>query len=265
MIFVLLEFLAFYVLVKKNDFQRSRYFNTSVALMAKSYSVTSSVDDYFGLKPINDLLATENVNLLNKIDSLQSHLDRLTNDSIVLPVQRGFMTYIGAKVIYNSVYHIQNYIIIDKGSDDGVQPDMGVMSANGVVGVVQRTSKHYAVVLPIINPDMKISAKIKSNNQLGSIGWDGESPTYAIMDEIPRHVKPVSGDSIVTSGYSAIFPEGLFIGNINKAESDPNDPFCRIKIDLAVDFQSLNYVVVTAYDNKEELFDLYKSVGIDEK
>jgi rod shape-determining protein MreC len=147
--------------------------------------------------------------------------------------------YLSAKVVFNSVYDLQNYIIIDKGSAHGVEEDMGVFAPQGVVGVVQRVSKNYAVVLPIINPEQVISAKIKGNNQLGSVKWDGKSPLKAKLYEIPSHVNVVAGDTVVTSGFSAIFPEGVMIGVVDKAAHVENTMYCDVDINLAVDFQSL--------------------------
>jgi rod shape-determining protein MreC len=164
-------------------------------------------------------------------------------------------------VVFNSVYDLQNYIIIDKGSVHGVEEDMGVFAPQGVVGVVQRVSKNYAVVLPIINPEQVISAKIKGNNQLGSVKWDGKSPLKAKLYEIPSHVNVVAGDTVVTSGFSAIFPEGVMIGVVDKAAHVENTMYCDVDINLAVDFQSLSYVTVAVFENKNELLNLQKSLG----
>ena len=138
---------------------------------------------------------------------------------------------------------------------------MGVFTPQGVVGVVQRVSKNYAVVLPIINPEQVISAKIKGNNQLGSVKWNGKTPLKAKLYEIPNHVNVVAGDSIVTSGFSAIFPEGIMIGVVDKATNVENTMYCDIDVALTVDFQSLSYVTVAAFTNKNELLNLQKSLG----
>ncbi len=267
-LFVVLEALGFVMLVNKNDFQRSRFFNYTVTTMAQCHKASAAVSGYFGLREVNDVLAEKNAVLLNRIADLESKLSKMTNDSLVAYglSEEDHITYIPAKVIYNSVYKIQNYIIIDKGSLDGIESDMGVIAPQGVVGVVQRTSDHFAVVLPLINPDSRVSAKIKRDSQLGSIVWEGNDVSHVRMEEIPRHVNPVLGDSIITSGYSAIFPAGYLIGTIDYAFGDDNDAFCRIDVDLAVDFQSVDYVVVTAMNNKSEFLELKESVtGDDEK
>jgi rod shape-determining protein MreC len=151
---------------------------------------------------------------------------------------------------------LQNYIIIDKGSAHGVEEDMGVFASQGVVGVVQRVSENYAVVLPIINLEQVISAKLKSNNQLGSVKWTGKSPLMAKLYEIPSHVNVVAGDTVVTSGFSAIFPEGIMMGVVDKASHIENTLYCDVDVRLSVDFQSLSYVTVSAFANKNELLNL---------
>jgi rod shape-determining protein MreC len=158
------------------------------------------------------------------------------------------------------VYNVQNYLIVDKGSVDGIEEDMGVFASSGVVGVVQRVSEHYAVVLPIINPDQVISAKIKRNDQIASVEWDGYSPKFAKLEGIPNHIDVQAGDSIVTSGFSAIFPKGILIGVVDKASHSEHTMFCDVDVALAVDFQSLSYITIALYRDKKELSNLQNSV-----
>lgn len=258
-VFIILEVFAFWLVVNKNDLQRSVAFRYATNMSAWVYSCTNLVTDYFGLAEANRLLSEENARLRTEMTELESKM--LINDSIWQPSGvAANVNYISAKVVYNSVYDLQNYIIIDKGSAHGLEEDMGVFASQGVVGVVQRVSENYAVVLPIINPNQVISAKIKSNEQLGGVVWNGVSPKMAKLREIPSHVNAIAGDSVVTSGFSAIFPEGVLIGVVEKASHVENTMFCDIDVSLAVDFQSLSYVTVVAYANKKELSDLQKSV-----
>ena len=260
-IFVVLEVLAFLLVVNKNDLQRSVAFRYVTTLSAWTYGITNSVTDYFGLAEANKYLSEENARLYKEIDDyrLQFTDNRLQiADSV--KAQSG-VDYLSAKVVYNSVYDVQNYIIIDKGSEHGVEVDMGVFAPQGVIGVVQRVTKNYSVVLPIINPDQVISAKIKRNGQLGSVKWNVKSPLQAKLYEIPSHVDVVAGDTVVTSGFSAIFPEGVMIGVVDKASHIENTIFCDVDIALAVDFQSLSYVTVVGFENKNELLNLQKSLG----
>lgn len=259
-IFLILEILAFLLVVNKNDLQRSVAFRYATTLSAWTYEVTNLVTDYFGLTEANKYLAEENARLYKEIADYKSKfVDSVDVQSMV--TYQSSENYLSAKVVFNSVYDLQNYIIIDKGSVHGVEEDMGVFAPQGVVGVVQRVSKNYAVVLPIINPEQVISAKIKGNNQLGSVKWDGKSPLKAKLYEIPSHVNVVAGDTVVTSGFSAIFPEGVMIGVVDKAAHVENTMYCDVDINLAVDFQSLSYVTVAVFENKNELLNLQKSLG----
>ena len=259
-IFLILEILAFLLVVNKNDLQRSVAFRYATTLSAWTYEVTNLVTDYFGLAEANKYLAEENARLYKEIADYKSKfVDSVDVQSMV--IYQSSENYLSAKVVFNSVYDLQNYIIIDKGSAHGVEEDMGVFAPQGVVGVVQRVSKNYAVVLPIINPEQVISAKIKGNNQLGSVKWDGKSPLKAKLYEIPSHVNVVAGDTVVTSGFSAIFPEGVMIGVVDKAAHVENTMYCDVDINLAVDFQSLSYVTVAVFENKNELLNLQKSLG----
>jgi rod shape-determining protein MreC len=259
-IFLILEILAFLLVVNKNDLQRSVAFRYATTLSAWTYEVTNLVTDYFGLAEANKYLAEENARLYKEIADYKSKfVDSVDVQSMV--TYQSSENYLSAKVVFNSVYDLQNYIIIDKGSVHGVEEDMGVFAPQGVVGVVQRVSKNYAVVLPIINPEQVISAKIKGNNQLGSVKWDGKSPLKAKLYEIPSHVNVVAGDTVVTSGFSAIFPEGVMIGVVDKAAHVENTMYCDVDINLAVDFQSLSYVTVAVFENKNELLNLQKSLG----
>ncbi len=251
--FLLLEVLSFMLIVNANEFQRSVFFRYATAAMANVYEVTGAVADYFGLRSVNDALAQENAELKNEIEGLREQVAYLTHDTLIMSELHQDLRYIGAKVVYNSVSQMQNYLIIDKGFGQGVEEDMGVVSADGVVGVVQRVSENYAVVIPVVNPVQRISAKIKADNQLGSLVWDGRRIGVAQMEEIPGHVKPGAGDTIVTSGYSAIFPSGIFIGTVDSVYGGESDPFCKVDVRLGVDFRSVEYVMVAVYKNRDEL------------
>ena len=146
-------------------------------------------------------------------------------------------------MVHNSVYKQYNYITIDRGEKDGVFRDMGVISESGLVGIVMATSGNYATVIPVINRDFRLSVKIQSNNYSGILRWEGDSPRYAILSEIPFHVRISEGDTIVTSGFSAIFPEGIEAGVIESFVLESGN-FYDIRIRLFTRFQSLFHVNV---------------------
>lgn len=264
-VFLILEVIALALLANRNSFQQSVVFRVGTVIAAHCYEVTAAVSGYFGLRETNKLLAEKNVSLLNRVEYLEEQISLLTKDSVNICSVDADLVYIGADVVYNSVYRLQNYIIIDKGHLQGIEEDMGVVSPQGVVGVVQRVSDNYAVVIPLINPEQRISAKIRGNGQLGSIVWNGVSSKKVMLEEVPSHVSVQKGDVIVTSGFSAIFPEGLPVGTVSNVETASDWQFSVIEVETAVDFQSLDYVVVTAYRSKPELNALHKSICGNEK
>lgn len=262
-LFILLEIISFVLMINKNDFQQSVLSRHITTFVASIYDTTSKVNSYFGLYAVNSDLAAENTELRNRLSIAEEKLNELYADTLIsVPdIIAPDNYYIGARVVYNSLNNQQNSIIIDKGSKDGVEPDMGVISSRGVVGVVLRTSENYSVIISLLNTSQRISAKIKRNNQLGSIVWDGVSASKIQMEEVPLHVNPMAGDTIVTSGYSLIFPEGMIVGYVNEAVADKSEQFCNISVDLAVDFNSIDYVMVTNFKSKKELLEQQNNLG----
>lgn len=255
--FLFLEIIAFVLIFHANAFQQSVIYKANTAFVVSVYETTSAWSDYFHLGIDNQKLAHENEVLTNKIARLETKLAALKDTSlIVTPAYRA----ISAKVVYSSVNKIQNYILIDKGKDYGLAPDMGVVSDEGVVGVIESVAEHFSVVLPILNTKLLVSGKLKTNNALGSVVWNGISPTVAQFTEIPSHVEVVEGDSVVTSGFSAIFPEGIFIGTIDDVDYQDHQTFCDIKLKLATNFQSLHYVRVLDVNRREEQQQIEKTI-----
>ncbi len=163
--------------------------------------------------------------------------------------------YQSAQMINSSFNKTKNYITLDKGSSDGVMKEMAVCSKEGVVGIIQSTSGHYARVLPLINTNLRVSAKLKKNGYYGSLQWDGNDYRYSYLNDIPFHVEVTQGDSIVTSGFSSIFPEGELIGFVESVNKETAN-FLTIKVKLAVDFKKISDVYVVANLNKSEKLQL---------
>lgn len=247
--FLLLEVIAGLLIFNNNVFQQSVIYKLNASLVASVYQTTNSWTQYFSLRVDNERLAQENVKLANQVALLRMQLQ---TTPIVNPSTEAPYRSISAKVVYSSVNKSQNYILLDKGSADGVAIDMGVISSEGVVGIVQSVSKHFAVVLPIINTKLLVSSKLKSSGYLGSVAWDGLSPERASLTEIAGHVEAAIGDSVVTSGFSAIFPEGILIGILDDIDCNDHETFCTISVHLATRFQSLSYVRVIDYTRREE-------------
>ena len=158
-----------------------------------------------------------------------------------------------ADVVNNSVTYLSNYITVNKGRKDGVEPDMGVVSERGVVGIVSTVSDHFSVVIPLLNPKFKLSCKVLGSSYFGTLSWNGRNARFANLDELPRHVEFEKGDTIVTSGYSAIFPSGIIVGKVVNFEKQHDDNFYSLEVELATDFQALNNVrIIKNYHQAEQ-------------
>ncbi len=182
-------------------------------------------------------------------------INAFTLDSIV-PAQ---FEFIPADVVNISISKFNNYITIDKGSLNGVRPDMGVISSAGMVGIVRNVSKHSAVIIPIINPKFRLGAKLKNSENFGSIAWDGRNADEAQLREVPKHEVFAVGDTVVT-GFSRIFPEGIIVGYTKELGISPDDNFNTFNINLATNFHTLQHVLIIDDKYHRERMDLETSV-----
>ncbi len=264
-VFIVLEFIALIFYFNANTFHKSKFFELSTSITASTQDLAMGVFDYFSLSEVNNKLSEDNAMLMNKVAQLEDALQDGRADSIIYERLDNDVSFVSAKVVSNSIYKYKNYMILDKGADDSIKVDMGVISADGVVGVVQRVTKNYSIVMPLINTEQRVSVKIKTNKQLGSLIWKGRNNKYATMEEIPGHVKPQIGDTVVTSGYSSIFPNKLMIGVIDEVSGDDSDAFREVKVRLAVDFSTVEYVMIMMNKNKQELQELEQSLVNKEK
>jgi len=251
LLFLLLEAIAIAFMVQSSNFQRSKLVGLNRQVSGYVFSKVDGAREYFSLKETNQQLAGENLELRNRLDQLSMRLDSTTvNNELRLPYR---YFYVPSRIIHNSVSKQYNYITLDKGKKHGVFRDMGVISARGLVGIVLESSNNFATVIPIINRDFRLSVKIKSNNYAGILQWDGVSPRFAILTEIPFHVNLLNGDTILTSGFSSIFPEGIEVGNIESFSLEKGN-FYDIRVELSTDFQSLFHVnVIRNYRQEEQL------------
>jgi rod shape-determining protein MreC len=173
-------------------------------------------------------------------------------------------TFIPGKVIKNSIRLVNNHLLLNVGEADGVQPGMGVISSSGAIGQVKATSAHYATVTSLLHSRTSMSAKIKRSNTLGTIKWDGNNYLMANLDFIPRHIQVRKGDTIVTSGYNSIFPEGVMIGRVVSFAKESDNSFFTIRVRLAPDFANLSYVYVIKNTSRGERDGLERKSGITE-
>lgn len=230
------------------------------------YRATNNVTSYFALRDINEDLQTrisdlelENYRLNNVIQKYyeQLYADTMTVDSVLSRYH-----FLVAHVINNSINHSHNYITIEKGRLDGIEPEMGVIDQNGIVGIVNVVGDHTARLLSVLNPYLRLSCKVKGQEQVGSLVWDGRDPGEAILEELPKHAKFVMGDTVVTSGYSSAFPEGVPVGTILSGSRDREDNFYTLRIKLFTDFSTLSTVRVIRDNMKDELTAVEKDIEV---
>lgn len=256
LLFLLMESFSFYLLFNFNNFQQSTFFSTANRLNGYLFTVEESVTGYFNLRKNNEVLMAENNDLLIRLSTMESALRSYT-DSTKIPLLRMKLadefTLLPAKVIQNSVSHLKNYITLNVGSDEGVMPEMGVANADGIIGVVSMVSKHYSVVISVLHKDQKFSCKLKQSNAMGSLTWDGVDRRYAYLEEIPPYVSVNKGDTIVTSGSSTIFPEGIMVGTVDSYETSDDANYLEVKVRLSTRFDALSNVRLIRYTYRSEL------------
>jgi rod shape-determining protein MreC len=255
MMFLALEAISFTLMVSLNNYQRVAFLNSSNDLFGTVYERFSNLDDYFSLSRTNARLAAENASLRRQ---LHFRIQNQENYPINRPdtVEAPAYIFTSAKVISNSTNKQFNYITLNKGSRQGIKPDMGIINDQGVVGVITNVSLNYSTGLSLLNKRMSIPAKITKDNNFGNLVWDGEHANTADLKEIPFHVIVNVGDTVVTSGYSNIFPEGIMIGIISKWDQESGTNFYNIKVELSTNFRTLKYVEVVQNTKRTELIKL---------
>ena len=263
-LFVLLEVISFALLFRFNSYQGSAFFTSANRVAGAVYDAANNITGYFHLKTINDELVQQNVELELQVERLREALTEATGDSsgIEQMKQEALQGYdiFKASVINNSITHADNYITINKGTADGVRSEMGVVNGSGGVGIVYLTSSHHSIVIPVLNSKSSISCKIKKSDYFGFLKWDGGSSEYAYVKDMPRHSLFSLGDTIVTSGHSAVFPSGIPIGTVDDIADSHDGLSYLLRVKLFTDFARLNDVRVIAEKGQEEQLELEKQV-----
>ena len=261
-VFIIYVIASCVLLFRDNPYQQSVYLTSANSLSATVYEGMSTVTDYFHLKGINDDLQQRNALLEQELVVMRDEVNNLRlmlpDTAHMQPRLRQF-DYVLAHVISNSIAQTNNYITINRGSDDGVKPEMGVVDQNGVVGIVNVVGRHSARVISLLNPHMRLSCKLRGSEYFGSMVWDGKSPQFAVLEELPKHLQYSVGDTIVTSGYSAVFPEGIIVGTVDGRAHDDSESFVSLKVRLTTNFSQLSTVRVMTNNLADELRELSAS------
>ncbi len=258
----MIEIICLVLVVNYNGYQRSVFVSSSNKFTGGIYNNVSNAEEYLMLKAINEELSRENAFLRSQLPG-SYHASRDYFNVVFDSLSQQQYIYRAAKVINNSTNKQFNYITINKGLLNGIKPEMGVLSSKGVIGIVKNASDNYATIISVLNTRLRISAKIKETGYFGSLQWQGGSHLYAWLNEIPSHAKVNVGDLIVTSGYSSIFPENIFLGTVDEVELSEGESFYKIKVKLTVDFKNLSFVEVIENTISEEQLSLEKETEND--
>lgn len=261
--FLILELTCSWLIIENNQFQNTAYFNSSNRVAASVLGFSQGVREYFSLETINRDLSEENAILRTALEQRNQRIfaQQLPELKDSLISQR--FEFIGAKVVSNSTVFYKNYITVNKGKLDGVEPGMAAISLRGAVGKVKSVSDHFAVLISMLHTDEMASCVIKRTDYFGTAQWDGLDARFTHLKYIPRHANPAVGDTVVTSGYNSIFPEGVLVGIIQQATLSEEAPFWNVRVELAQDFRKLSFVELVKSNLKKER-DSLERITIDE-
>lgn len=254
-LFLILEFFAFFFTIQTHSYHRSKFVNSANSITGGFYNKVSDINDFFNLKAENQRLLEENIALKNILA-----IESLNFDSIVkqpLDSTKFFRRYkySPAKIINNSFTKRNNFLLINKGSKNGITSEMGVVNSKGIIGVTKSVSKHNATIISVLNSYSQINAKIKGNDHFGTLSWDGKDYRTLQLLDLPRQAQIKIGDTIITGGKSTIFPEGILVGVIEDFEIS-NKVFKNIDINLFNDMSSISNVNIITNLEKENILKL---------
>ncbi len=259
--FLLFELICVWLIVRHNDYQRSSFSNATADVVGSVNETSDNIADYFSLKKVNKELAAENARLRSlilseetfPIDSLSQFLiEEDTTDSVHFEL-------IPAEVVRNSIRNVNNFFMLNKGSNDGIEAGMGVMNSLGVVGKIRDVRGNFAQGISLLNTRNPISARHQVSGRMGTILWEGTNPKYAQLQYLTPDVQVLPGDTIVTSSFNSIFPKDIMLGTVVSSAPDRNNTYLNIQVELSVDFGSLSYVYVIKNIYKEEQDSLINS------
>jgi rod shape-determining protein MreC len=254
-LFLIFEGICFMLIYQTSYYQRHSVISSSNRITGTLHEMYSMVAGYLVLNEENEALAHENATLRSLIPT-----DTISYGTPGFAKADTAFRYISAKVISNSINKRNNYFVINKGTDHGVSIDMGVVSTNGIAGIIIAVSDHFATGMSMLHKESRISGKIKKNGQLINIIWEGPDYRTGRVIDIPTHLELYPGDTIITSGNSLIFPEGIMVGTITEYYQNRDQLFNTADLGFTTDFNSLYFVYLVENRNQEELEELQNNI-----
>lgn len=253
-LFILLELISLFGLFSHDGYQRNVYLTTANGFVGSIYSTVSSATSYLNLKTVNKELEAENQQLRKEVIAMRKAVALSKADTTEVKRHALGYTLVSAQVVNATLHRSNNLITINKGEADGIRPEMGVICSKGVVGVVYLTSLHYAVVMPLINVNSRVSCRLKGSDYFGTLEWKQGRSDITYMVGIPLHAKVGKKNLVETNGYSDIFPPGIPVGYVMQKENSADGMSYLLKIGLSTSFNTLREVsVITDYTQPERL------------
>jgi rod shape-determining protein MreC len=241
------------MIIGNNVVQRAAFFSSSNIVSTTVMNITNNVSSYVNLKTQNQTLAKENALLRERLERMRQSNRFVFREDNVAYDKIDLFEFTPANVVNKSLYRFTNFLTIDKGSEQGIESGLAVIGPTGVVGKVKAVSKDYSTVTSLLHTEFLVSTKLKSTGTLSTVKWDGQQTNKAELLYLPRHVEVNTGDTVVTSGYNSLFPEGILVGIVDDSRLRENEPFHEVTISLSTDFDNLHTVYVVKHRKKTEI------------
>ncbi|MFD1614721.1 rod shape-determining protein MreC [Gelatiniphilus marinus] len=253
LLFLLLFFVAIVFTIQSHSYHKSKFINSANFLTGGVYNSANNISEYFSLKSQNQVLAEENKRLKSLLFNSENNTDPTYINSTIF---NGLYKIETAKIIKNSYALTDNVLLINKGTNDSIKEDFGVISNKGILGIVDNSSPNYSTIISILNTTSKISAQLKKTNHFGSLTWNGNSPNIVQLIDVEKIAPVKVGDTIVTSGRSSIFPKNIDIGTVKDFNLDVAENYYEINVKLFTDMTNLEHVYIIKNKDAEEIANL---------
>jgi rod shape-determining protein MreC len=239
------------MVIRSHNYHNAGFFNSANYLSGSFYASVNNVKGYIRLKQTNELLAEENA-MLRRFSVIKDSFPELFPDAECVEEMPFQVNYIPAKVINNSTVNANNFITLNKGSKQGVKRETGVIAQQGIVGIISDVSENFSTAMSLLHKKSNISVRLKKSRFIGNLNWDGGNAQTAKITGVPVNAMIENGDTVITSGFSSIFPENIPVGKIINIESTATSNFFDIEVRLFTNFQTLEYVYIIRNDLQEE-------------
>ena len=247
-LFIVLEICSVFIIITNNAYTGAVFFNSSNATVAQFMNWSQQMQTYWHLSDINASLAAENAKLPKQL----TQYSFITKGDSSSTLYRNF-DFIETRVVNNSIHQYKNFITLDKGTKQGIQPNMAVIGPFGIVGKIRYVSENFSVAMSILNIDHTISCAIKRTQNVGTVRWGGIDQQLVQFNFIPRHVLPLVGDTVVTSGYNTIFPPNIPVGIIRKVKLRGESSFYDIDVEISQDLSNISFVDIIKSSHVSEI------------